>query len=318
MSGFACFECGLELELENLLICECSSALLCSEECAAKQPCELHVEAKNPAAGGNDPKPKRKRKDADLVAAESTAKQLLKELKETADWKNSNTLERYRLLQSHAQLPASELISVLKTLHKPQYYPHVLHNQAMVAQAPLDLHGPTNDPTVIAMLSSAQRVIADTWGPWSKTKGGEAKWDTGVGKTPLLHAIAKNYRHEQVLQPNLNTQDPEIEKLEGCTVLVVTQPHLRFDVMKGMWAQNNRDPAWITAQIRAAGLCADDVPTPFTSANVITGRQLTNAMSGIGPLARALWSGLPLGKDGKVCFRICLHFLITRLSLALR
>ncbi len=302
LQNYACFECGLTLSLENLLMCECASSLFCSEECALLQPCELHVDApKRPVDPDADPKPKRKRQDPALKLVNDRAKQILRELKQSEAWHSAKTsLDRYRLLQSHAVIPAKELINTLTTLHKPQYYPHILHNQAIVSQPLLDLHSSADDAVAVAVLSSAQRVIADTWAPWSNTKGGEAKWDTGVGKTPLIHAIAKNYRHQEVLQPNLVIDDLAYEKLEGCTVLVVTQSHLRYDIMKGMWAQNNRDTGWITAQIRAAGLCANSTPTPFNQSNVITGRQLTNAMSGVGPLGRALWSGLPPGSDNKV------------------
>lgn len=304
LCDYACFHCGREMELSQLFICECNSALFCSSQCSELQPCEQHLDAAKTPAADDAPssRAKRRRGDADLTAAQTAARQALQQLKQTAAWKSADTLERYRQLQANVQLPAKELIRTLTKLHPPNFYPYVLHNQAVVSQAPLDLRGPPTDPTVVAMLSSAQRVIADTWGPWSKTKGGYAKWETGVGKTPLLHAIAKNYRHQQIAQPDLINDHLTTTVLENCTVLVVTQPHLRGDVMKGLWAQNNRDPAWITAKIRAAGLASTDQASPFSSANVITGRQLTNAMEGVGPLGRALWSGLPIGQDRRVGF----------------
>lgn len=307
MSSYFCFQCSRELELSQLFLCECSEALFCSEACSALQVCGQHFDApkRTPEeSDATDSNPKRTRGDPELRAAEREAKGRLRLLTASDLWKkNTASADRFRLILADAGLPASELIKLLKRLRPPEYYPYALHNQAIVTQPPLNLDlVSSNDPTVVAVLSSAQRVVADTWGPWSLVKGGEAKWETGVGKTPLLHAIARNYRHSEALQPNLLGNEPGEPKeiYEGCTVLVVTQPHLRDDIMKGLWAQNNRDPNFITAQIRSAGLPARAEPTPFSAANVITGRMLTNAMEGVGPLGRALWSGLPIGADKQV------------------
>jgi hypothetical protein len=304
-----CYNCSAPLQNE-LLLCECQNAAYCSVECHAGYILSsAHFDQHNMLVGppkrqanedgepSTDPKPK-KPKGPGVEKPETKVKREARAITNaiTTAMKGELQLVLFRALLTDAKSLADVLIATFKKLRDPKYYPYVLNNQSTGNQQRLDLLS-HEKPVVVSVLSSAQRLVADSFGPWSGMKGGLVEWDTGMGKTVEIHCLGNNYRHESVEMPVL-LETGKGEQMLGATelmpriCLIVTEAHLKYDVMKDVWAQDNRNPKWICNQIKAVGLCCNEEPSPFTSTHVLTGRQLTNAMMGKGPVGRALWSGL--------------------------
>ena len=303
-----CYNCYAPLPNE-LLLCECQDAAYCSVECHASYilsdahsdrhtsligPPKRQTEGEGESTPA-EPKPKRQKGiEKPETKVKREAKAVTAEIKKSL--KGELTLVLFRALLADAKSTADALISTFKLLRNPKYYPYVLNNQSSGNQQRLDLRS-HEKPVVVSVLSSAQRLGADSFGPWSGVKGALFEWDTGMGKTVEIHTVGKNYRHESVDMPVL-VQTGKDDQMVGATesmpriCIIVTEAHLKIDVMKDVWAQDNRNTEWICNQIKAVGLCCNEKASPFTSTHVLTGRQLTNAMMGKGPVGRALWSGL--------------------------
>lgn len=231
--------------------CECRQVVYCSERCAAEDWLKGHKEVHIPIG--------------------VTATQRL----------------NFVTLMKDPSLSNDKLRKLIQTIYPLQMYPYQVRYQDSLVQPRLDLDLFHNRLSV-TVRSAAQRLCTDYGGPWTPTRGGIYRWDTGAGKTLAIHSQLRTYRQELVNTVNPLTGTAE-QRPRIC--LLLTESSLQQNVLKDVWGQSDANSEYIAKKIREAELLASDKPSPFDKRHVITARKFSNMLMGIGPAGRRLWIG---------------------------
>ena len=276
-------ECAYCKTSPGVFLCECETVLFCSAEhqrlyCTSTDHMlqtvhpsfDVPIEAKRRADDGGEPPAKRK----------TSTKMDISSLR--AALANRSVSLRDFSKQFNSQFP-------------PDVYPTMTHFQPKVVQGRLNLD-PLDNKCSIAQKSSPQRLLGDYFNPAQQTRGGVANWDTGTGKTAAIFSSIAAFALQTVPTGDpisSNNTDPQI--LLPVIPIVITESTLKQNFLRNdLWALSDTNRAANLEKMRAAGLSTveDKESYSFGPANILTARQFTNMLEGIGQQARRLWAGL--------------------------